>query len=455
MKFPATLVEAVKAVSSSAASVEELATDLQRRLSRTPAALNCFLQVAGDLVEQARLIDRRSARGEPLPLAGAFLSVKDLITVLGTVTTGGSRAPHRLYKARSDATVIRRLREAGAVFAGKTNLHEFAFGITSENEHFGAVKNPWSPDRVAGGSSGGSAAAVAAGLGNGSVGTDTRGSIRIPAACCGICGLKGTRGAVPLGGVLPLSPSLDHVGPMARTVEDLALLWEVMSAARKTRPSVLPDGRRPRLGMAAFYFRDLEAEVAAAVDAALQDLARAGCPVAEVAVEGLEEALEASDWLSLAEALAIHEDGLRRHPDLYGPRVRTRLVGGYRISALQLIRAREAQSRMVRDLSRAFREVDVLVAPTIPIPAPRLGTLSVTWDGEEETLVSAMVRFNAPQNMAGVPALSLPCGFTRDGLPLGLQLIADRGREDLLLEVGRLYQRLSDWHLRRPPLASG
>lgn len=454
MKSPATLVEAVKAVSSRTVSVEELATDLQHRLNHIAPALNCFLEVAGDLVEQARLIDRRLSQGEPVPLAGAFLSVKDLMTVLGTVTTGGSRAPHALRGVQGDATVIRRLREAGAVFVGKANLHEFAFGITSENEHFGPVKNPWNPERVAGGSSGGSAAAVAAGLGNGSVGTDTRGSIRIPSACCGICGLKGTRGAVPLGGVLPLSPSLDHVGPMARTVDDLARLWEVMSGSRRTRPGEPWDGRQRRLGVAAFYFRKVESEVAAAVDAAVQELARTGCPVAEVMVEGLEEALEASDWLSLAEALAIHEDGLRRHPELYGPRVRARLEGGYRISALQLIRAREIQSRMAREFRRVFRQVDVLAAPTVPIPAPRLGTLSVTWDGEEETLVSAMVRFNAPQNMAGVPALSLPCGFTREGLPVGLQLIAGRGREDLLLEVGRLYQRLTDWHRRQPPPAA-
>lgn len=446
------LVKTVAEVASRRLTVREVAAAHLERARRLGPALNCFLSLADDLDEQALLVDKALARGVSLPLAGAVISVKDLIHVRGMETSGGSLAPHLLSEANREASVISGLRRVGAVFLGKTNLHEFAFGITSENEHFGPVLNPWDRRRVAGGSSGGSAAALAVGLGNASLGTDTRGSIRIPAACCGICGLKPTRGAVSLGGVIPLSPSLDHVGPMARDLDDLDLLWiSLKSGGRaKARNSERANAGSLRVGVADYYFADVVPEIASVVRTAVGLLEEHGCQIVPVPLEGAAGALAASDVLSRAEAVAVHDHGLCNYPNRYGPQVRTRLQSGYAVTTGELNRAREERTRIALEFQRIFHQVDVIAAPTIPISAPPLGTRTVSWGDREETLVSAMVRFNAPQNMAGIPALSLPCGFDRSGLPIGLQLIGARGQEQLLLDLGRHYQRFTEWHSRFP-----
>jgi aspartyl-tRNA(Asn)/glutamyl-tRNA(Gln) amidotransferase subunit A len=327
------------------------------------------------------------------------------------------------------------------------------------NEHFGPSRNPWDTDRIAGGSSGGSAAAVAAGMGCGSVGTDTRGSIRIPAACCGVTGLKPTRGLLPTGGVVPLSWTLDHVGPIARSVEDAAALLTAMvvpprRAARYLRAVDAPPPRL-RLGVCDYYFHDVDPEIDEAVRGALTLLARvAGGAdgVRVVRIPSIAESQAASAVITGAEALAYHEGRLRENAGGFGPLVQARLTGGMRLTALDLVRAERVRAAVADDFARAFRDVDMIVAPVVAALPHRVGEGVVRIAGREAPTLDAFTRLNSPQNMAGVPALALPCGMSRTGLPIGLQLIAARGRDDVVLALGAAFQRETDWHRRRPSL---
>jgi aspartyl-tRNA(Asn)/glutamyl-tRNA(Gln) amidotransferase subunit A len=290
--------------------------------------------------------------------------------------------------------------------------------------------------------------AVAAGLGYGSVGTDTRGSIRIPAACCGITGLKPTRGLVSTDDVVPLSWTLDHVGPMTRSAEDAAVMLGVLSGRRgavdRYLAAVALEVRSLRIGVAEYYLRDLDPEVGAAVQSALDWLRREGAAVRDVTVPELEGVLPASAVITSAEAVSYHDERLREHPEGFGPLVRQRLENGYRLTAVELVRAERKRLELMAGFDRIFEEVDCVVGATIPILPTRIG--------DQASIVDAMTRLNAPQNMAGLPAISLPCGFSGSGLPIGLQVFADRGRDDLVLRVGGHFQRETDWHRRRPPV---
>lgn len=414
-------------------------------------AVGAFLSVFDDAVERVRARERA---GLPGPLHGVPISVKDIILTRDGPTTVGSRAFGAGITSRTDATVVRRLRRAGAIVIGKTNLHEIALGVTTVNEHFGPAHNPWDRECIAGGSSGGSAVAVALGLGLGSVGTDTRGSIRIPAACCGITGLKPTRGLVPTDGVVPLSWTLDHVGPMTRSADDAALLLGVMAGQRRLLEKLLRavDEAPPRyaIGICDYYFRDLDPEVEHAVRAAVAVLEELGFPVRPVVIPDLDAVHHASTVITLAEAVAYYEEKLRANPDGFGPLIRERLEPGLALTAVELARAHRVREEGRRAMARAFREVDCLAAPTIAAFPHPIGERSVLIDGREAGTVQSFTRLNSPQNMAGVPALVLPCGFSRRGLPIGLQLIAGVGRDDVVLAVGAAYQRQTDWHLRRP-----
>ena len=408
----------------------------------------------------ARALDEALARGVPPgPLHGVPLGIKDLIATRGLPTTGGSRALEGVPWSggpRGEASLVRRLRRAGAVILGKTNLNEFAYGVTGENAHFGNSVNPWAPNRMSGGSSGGSAVAVAAGILPGAVGTDTRGSIRIPAACCGITGFKPTLGRVSTRGVFPLSRTLDHVGPLARSVEEVSLLFFLMAGGPDPLGRHARTLERPveglRVGLPSFFRTGLDAEIARAVDDALEVLEGAGLVMVEIQVPELAGSLAASAVIAGAEALAVHDGRLKGRSDDFDPAVLARLEKGYALSGLELAQAQEHREMLSRGYRRAFREVDLMAGPTLPGLPPRTGgtTVSVA-GGREEWVVDAFCRLMAPQNMTGTPALSLPCGLSSSGIPIGLQLWAAPGADSLPLAVGRAYQERTEWHRARPP----
>jgi aspartyl-tRNA(Asn)/glutamyl-tRNA(Gln) amidotransferase subunit A len=441
------LREAARLVARRRVSPVELVDAVLARIERLDPSLNAFLTVTAESARKAaRRAERRLSRAGALPpLLGVPISVKDLILTREAPTTAGSRLFGKGIPAGTDAAIVARLRRAGAILVGKTNLHEVAFGVTTVNEHFGPARNPWDRSRVAGGSSGGSAVAVAAGMGAGSVGTDTRGSIRIPAACCGIVGLKPTFGLLPTDGVIPLAPTLDHVGPMTRSVEDAALMLGAMRGSRARTAEYLAAAdrkpRRLRVGVAPYYLRGAEAEVGAAVEAAITTLAKLGCPIVEVKLPELDRALEASRVIVLAEALAFHEQWLRSRPRSYGPQVRSRMLGGRKLTAVDYVHATEQRVLLEAAFHDAFQHVDVLVGAVLPTLPVKIGATSVRVGGVETPLSEAYCRFNAPQNVVGLPAMALPVGRSRSGLPIGAQVIAAWGDEAALVGVGRTIER--------------
>jgi len=344
------------------------------------------------------------------------------------------------------------LKRAGAVILGKTNMHEFAYGVTTENPHYGTARNPWDIERITGGSSGGSAAAVAAGLCYGSIGTDTGGSIRIPAALCGVVGLKPAMGRVNAEDVIPLSRTLDVVGPIARTVEDAAFLFERISAKAKKEPKSIPQGftaargPRPVLGIPKeFFFDVLSPEVKLGFETALPTLKRQGARLKEVSIPQLQETEEAGNRIAWAEATHYHEGAgwFPQHASEYSDDVRARLEMGTKVSAVDYLRALELREKFIGALYRTIlvNELDALIVPTTPIPAPRLGEGSVTIKDSGYSTRALLLRLNRPANLAGVPAISVPCGLTDAGLPLGLQFIGFRNAERKLLEIAYHFEQ--------------
>ena len=424
----------------------EVIEETLARIERLNPRFNAFITVFGD---QARQAARRAERlvmqrGRTLPpLFGVPVSVKDIVFTTEAPTTAGSKIFGAGLIAERDADVVRRLRRAGAIIIGKTNLHEVALGVTSANEHFGPVRNPHDPERVAGGSSGGSAVAVATGMGPLSVGSDTRGSIRIPASCCGVTGLKPTRGLVSVEGVVPLSPSLDHVGPMAQTAVECALMLEVMAGSRYAG-KLVKAARRPakgmRVGVSEFHLRDLDASVQKPIDAAIRQLGKLGCRMSDVRMPVLDDAHVASIVISASEAVAYHDQFLKSKPEAYGPLVRQRFEAAYKWTALDLLRAQATLRLVTTAFAQLFENVDCLVGGVLPVAPPRIGETTVVINGTEVSVVDAFTRLNAPQNMAGVPALSLPCGEVT-GLPVGLQVISATGRDENALRLAASLER--------------
>jgi len=431
------------------------------RIEALQPRLNCFTQILSDIaVAQAAALDDAVRSRRPVgPLAGVPVAIKDIVDVAGTATTAAAhRAFHR--QAAADASLVARLRRAGAVLIGKTNLHEFAYGVTNLNPHYGPVRNPWDPGRIPGGSSGGSAAAVAAGLCAAAVGTDTGGSIRIPAALCGVVGLKPTYGLVPLDGVVPLSWSLDHAGPLARTVRDAALVLEVMAGAGEGPPSPArgpeegPLARGIRVGLPrAFFWERLDGEVEAVVTEAVGVLRGLGAAVREVEVPYASYAGSAAAVILSAEATACHAPHLRTHPADYGEDVRTRLERGFFLSAADYLAARQAQGFLRREFLRVFDGTDVLVLPVTPAPAAPIDPDPASSAGTSLAMSVHLTRFTNPFNLTGFPALSVPCGFTRAHLPVGLQIVGRPHDEATVLRVGEAYEQAAGWAARRPAVA--
>jgi aspartyl-tRNA(Asn)/glutamyl-tRNA(Gln) amidotransferase subunit A len=444
----------------------ELTGQVLARIEKLNPALNVYLTVSGEsaLREAARaeaeLFGKsRGKKRDRGPLHGIPISLKDNIYTKDIRTTGGSKIL-RDFVPLHDAAVVTALRQAGAVLLGKTNLHEFAYGVTTDNPHFGPARNPWDRQRIPGGSSGGSAAALAAGLGYGSMGTDTGGSIRIPAALCGVVGLKPGLGRVSAREVIPLSPTLDFVGPLARTAEDAALLLEavLVRGAREGQsvfgPMSSSRGRRPCLGIPRDFFLEvLDREVEAAYETALRLLQKHGAKTKEVSLPQMQETEEAGNQIAWAEAALYHQQAgwYPRHAEDYGEDVRVRLEMGTKVTAVSYLRAMEFREKFKSAFHEALaeKEIDALVVPTTPIAAPLIGEESVTVKGTKQSARALLLRLNRPANLAGVPAISVPCGRTRGGLPLGLQFMGARNAEPLLLEIARRFER--DFRWTAPP----
>ncbi len=423
----------------------DLTEECLAQVARDNGRFNAFITVlAEEARRQARALDGEiAAQGVRGPLHGIPVSLKDLIDLADVATTGASRllAGH---VARRDAAVTARLRDAGCVFLGKCNLHEVAFGTTSEDSAYGPVRNPWDSTRSAGGSSGGSAAAVVAGMGCASVGTDTGGSIRIPAAACGCIGLKPTWGELSCEGIIPLSRSLDHVGPIARTVRDARLLFQVMAGADRAGAAPSP-GLGLSLGVLRPYFMDtLDTGVRKGIDAAIDALCHAGARLADRGIAHAGDISTIYLHLQLPEASAYHAAAVERQPDAYTPAVRLRLELGRYVRAEDYVRAQQGAELLRAEVDLALEGCDALMLPTLPILAPPLGTESIELNGTPLPVRGLMLRLTQLFDITGHPAISIPCGRSDEGLPVGLQLVGRRGQTVELLDIAeRVEQELS------------
>lgn len=445
---------------SPVALVEDALARIDRRRD-----LNAFITVTADLAraqaeEAAREIAAGRYRG---PLHGIPVSLKDLIDTRGIRTTCGSRILISHVPAR-DATVAVRLREAGAVLIGKAALHEFAYGVTTTNPHFGPTRNPWNLDRIPGGSSGGSAAAVAAGLGAASIGTDTGGSIRIPASLCGVVGLKPTYGRVSRFGVFPLAWTLDTAGPLTRTVEDAALVLQAIAGPDPQDPTTLgqsvPDFtaslrtgvRGLRVGVLDDeYHQDVAEDVGQAFEAALDVLRELGLQLERVPFPRPAEARTAQLVITLAEAASVHEHWLRERPQDYGVQTRDLLRQGQMVTATQYLRALKVRALLLEEVGELLRTCDALVLPTTPMVAPAIGQETVAVRGRSGEVRGVLTRLTRLVNLVGLPAISVPCGVGADDLPVGLQVVGRPMDEVTILAIAAAYERATPWHTRRPP----
>ena len=444
-----TLVSARRALEAGELSALELLEEQLAR-ARTAERLGAFITLAEEPArEQARRADAARAGGEARgALLGIPFTAKDIVDSAGLRTTSGSKIRAERVPAR-DAPVLGSLLGAGGVLLGKTNLHEFAFGVTNVNPHYGPARNPWSPelDRVSGGSSGGSAVALACGAGLGSIGTDTGGSIRIPAALCGIVGLKPTYGAVPAEGVTPLSWSLDHVGPMARTAADASVLFDQMTG-RSTFDGLETAYRDASLVVHEdYFFDDLAPEVEAAVRRAIGALSDLGLATRRASIPEIELQASCRNAIAFAEAASYHEVDVRERPSDYGPDTLVLLRVGGLVPATDYVSALRVRRRIVRAFFEELGRDEVFVTPATVAAAPRIGD-EVLDNGED--VRSGLLRMASPFNTTGFPALSVPCGRTEDGRPIGLQLAARPGREDLLLSLACAYERESGFACRPP-----
>ena len=455
----ASISEIAKLFRARKLSPVELTKLLLARIDQLNPKLNAYLTVTVDLAlaqakkAESELFAPRGRKGhrDRGPLHGIPISLKDNIYTEGIRTTAGSKILGDFIPSH-DARIVSQLKHAGAVILGKTNMHEFAYGVTSNNPHCGPVRNPRDLSRIAGGSSGGSAAAVAAGLCYGSIGTDTGGSIRIPAALCGIVGLKPTFGRVSVEGIIPLSPRLDCAGPLARSAADAAALLDPIFVRGKGEPS-LPSAvrsstskRRFRLGLPKeFFFEIISPEVEYSFDEALRHLRKLGATMKGVSIPLLHETEDAGNQIAWAEATHYHQQAgwYPFHAADYGEDVHTRIKLGAKVSATTYLCALESRDSFIGSFHAAMADarLDALVVPTTPIPAPPIGEETTSVAGTNHPTRALLLRNNRPANLAGLPAISIPCGRTPDGLPVGLQFIACVTDEPLLLRLVHSFSR--------------
>jgi aspartyl-tRNA(Asn)/glutamyl-tRNA(Gln) amidotransferase subunit A len=440
---PNSLREAAALVERREISPVELTRACLDRIAARNDDLRAFITVTGEraLADAARAEKAITAGQYRGPLHGIPISIKDLVDLAGTPTTSGSRVPPRL--PRHDAPIVGHLLRAGAIIVGKTNLHEFAFGTTSDETAFGAVRNPHDRSRSAGGSSGGAAVAVVEGMCYASVGTDTGGSIRIPAAACGITGLKPTLGEIATDAIVPLSATLDHAGPMARTVADTALMFHAMLDGEPRIDRLPPDAVAPLwLGVPVVYFFDkLDDDVVRLFGEARATLERAGHSVADVAIAHADRTADVYLHIVLPEAAWYHGPLLEAHADKYSPGVRLRLEMGRYMLADDHLRAMHGRMALRRAVDKALEGLDALMLPALPIGAPVVGASTVEVGRSTEPVRAMMLRLTQLFNVTGHPAIALPCGTGRDGLPRGVQLVGHRGGTERLLAVAAAVER--------------
>jgi aspartyl-tRNA(Asn)/glutamyl-tRNA(Gln) amidotransferase subunit A len=455
------LEEAAAQIRSKALSPVELTKECLARSEAVQAKTGAFVVITADAaLAAARQAEREIAAGKYRgPLHGIPVAVKDLCDMKGLPTTASSKVRHD-HVAPSDSAVVERFNAAGAVIIGKTNTHEFAYGVITPT-----TRNPWDLNRIPGGSSGGSGATVAAQCVFSAIGTDTGGSIRIPASVCGTVGLKPTYGRVSRHGITSLSWSLDHAGPLTRRVRDAALSLNALAGydARDPGSADVPvpdflDGidrgvKGLRLGVPRNYFFDgIEAGVEAAVRAAIEHLAKQGATVVPLTLPMADLYASVEFGLVLPEASAYHQEMLRARADLYEPDVRIMLQAGELIAATDYIKALRVRELIKRAWAEMYRGIDVLLAPTVPAIAAKVGQESFRWsNGAEEPVTPAYVRTSCPANITGLPSITLPCGFV-EGMPVGMQIMGRPYDERTILRVAQTYEASTDWHKRAPAL---
>ncbi|PYS50659.1 MAG: Asp-tRNA(Asn)/Glu-tRNA(Gln) amidotransferase subunit GatA [Acidobacteria bacterium] len=440
-----TLSNAASLLRSKEISPVELVQATLERIEGLNERVRAFITItAAQALERAKVAEREIVGGHIPPLQGIPLSVKDLFDTNGIKTTAGSkvfanRVPHE------DAVVVRKLYEAGAVIVGKTNMHEFAFGTTTVNPHYGTALNPWKPEHISGGSSGGSASSLAMSMGLGSIGSDTGGSIRIPASMCGIVGLKPTYGRVSLQGTIPLSWTFDHAGPMARTVEDVAMLLKAVSDYDCLK-DLTGEIKDISVGVPLTYFYErFDPEVEKALRTSLKALEKLGAQLIEVDLPSAPEQRRIFDHIVGPEAYVYHEPFLKERGDLYGVDVKNRIEPGATMHSTDYVRALRSQLVMKQECDEIFETAVVVVTPTLPIPAPRIDALHKPWGADSETAIASLTRFTRPFNIVGLPTISIPCGFTADGLPIGMQITGRAFDEATVLRVAHAYEQDAKW----------
>jgi len=452
-----TITEALALLSRREISALDLTEACYRQIERLDPKLNAFITVA-NVIARSEATKQSPNLQKDLPLFGIPIALKDLYETVGLRTTAGSKFFADNIPSE-DAFVVQKLKAAGAALLGKTNMHEIALGVTGVNPHYGVCHNPWDMTRITGGSSSGSAAALASGMCLGALGTDTGGSIRIPASLCGVVGLKPTYGRVSLRGIIPLSWNLDHAGPMARSVRDAARLLQVIAGYDPLDPASvdvpvddylahLEEGVSGwRMLMAGGeYFEETDAEVGEVIRSAARLFASLGARVETADLSWAREAALANGVMVQADAAAFHRERLSQHPDWFGADVRQRLQNGAACTATEYALARRTQSEMRRKFENLLLDYHLLLTPTTPIPAPLIEGA----DAIEQA--RRLTRFTAPFNLTGLPALSLPCGFTSNGLPIGLQIVSGPWMEAKVLRAGHAFEQAAGWHLHRPVL---
>ena len=463
------LSEASQLIRSKKVSPVELTIECLGRIERLNSKLNAFITVTAEsALAEARQAEAEIGKGHWRgPLHGVPIALKDLVDTAGLRTTAAS-AVIKDRVPTEDADIVRRLKEAGAVFLGKTNLHEYAYGGSSAVSYFGPVRNPWNVECTPGGSSGGSAAAVAAQLCYGAIGTDTGGSVRQPAAYCGLVGLKPTYGRVSTSGVIPLSWSLDHLGPMTRTVMDAALMLQVIAgydphdtgSIDATVPNyastIAASTASLRLGiLRAHFFEELHPEIQGATETALSVLKTITASQHEV--PPLASDATYSSWMNpytailTAEAYAYHKESIAKSPELFQEPTLRRLRAGADVSTSTYIQSRRQLDRIRRSIGRVFDNVDLLITPTARVPPFAISDLQADPNATRAKEL-AMLHNTRPLNFPGLPTISVPCGFTRAGLPIGMQITGPSGADVTVLRLAYAYEQATDWHSRKPNL---
>ena len=458
--------ETAELLQSKQLSPVELVAAHIERIEQTEGRLNSFVTLLADEAAAAAEIAESEIQGGGYRgiLHGIPIGLKDLYYTKGIRTTVGSKIMGG-FVPDYDAAVTERFRDAGAIILGKLQMHEFALGATSENPHHGPARNPWDTTRITGGSSGGSGSSVASGQCMAALGSDTGGSVRIPASACGIVGLKPTFGRVSRIGVFPLSNSLDTVGPMTRTVRDTAIVMNTIAGydERDQSSASRPDEDFTRLlgqdisglriGVPQNYFYDIiDDEVREAVQQAAGRLEGLGANVEECTIPALDDSISISGTVLLTEAAEIHLDNLRERADAFGADVRGRLEEGAMTPAVTYIAAQRARSEFNRAIAKAMATYDILLAPTNAVPAPKIGEDIVEVNGQTEHKLALMPRLTRPHNICGIPTVSVTCGFASNGLPIGMQLAARPFEDALALQVAYAYEQATVWHTRRPPV---